>query len=153
MTQALGPLAPLAPLLYALILISLGIGLPIIVVLTIRFLWSGHLSLGRSRELDKLVWQLHRIASSLEQQTGLSLPAGQPATERSSAPAIAQQAAPTPAVQTAADQAPPIQAPPAQASVAQAPANPSPAARTSSGRKAPGSDEPPRAGVNSMFGF
>jgi len=148
MTQALGPLAPLAPLLYALVLISLGIGLPIIVVLLIRFLWSGHLSLGRSRELDKLVWQLHRIASSLEQQTGLSLSAGQTTTERDSAPTIAQQAAPPPAAQTTADQARPIQAPPAQA-----PATPPPAARTSGARKAPGSDEPPRAGVNSMFGF
>jgi hypothetical protein len=143
MTQALGPLAPLAPLLYGLILISLGIGLPIIVVLTIRFLWSGHLSLGRSRELDKLVWQLHRIASSLEQQTGLPLPAGQTTTERSSAPGIAQQAAPAPAAQTPAAQAP----------VAQAPTTQAPASRTSSAGKTPGSDEPPRAGVNSMFGF
>jgi hypothetical protein len=143
MTQALGPLAPLAPLLYGLILISLGIGLPIIVVLTIRFLWSGHLSLGRSRELDKLVWQLHRIASSLEQQTGLSLPAGQTTTERSSDPAIAQQAAPAPVAQTSAAQAP----------VPQAPATQAPAAHSSSARKTPGSDEPPRAGVNSMFGF
>jgi hypothetical protein len=143
MTQTLGPLAPLAPLLYGLILISLGIGLPIIVVLAIRFLWSGHLSLGRSRELDKLVWQLHRIASSLEQQTGLSLPAGQTTTERSSDPAIAQQAAPTPAAQTSAAQAP----------VPQAPATQAPAAHSLSARKTPGSDEPPRAGVNSMFGF
>jgi hypothetical protein len=148
MTQALGPLAPLAPLLYGLILISLGIGLPIIVLLTIRFLWSGHLSLGRSRELDKLVWQLHRIASSLEQQTGLPLPASQTTTERSSAPAIAQQAAPAPAAQTSAAQTPAAQAP-----VAQAPATQAPASRTSSAGKTPGSDEPPRAGVNSMFGF
>ena len=58
MTQALGPAGPL---LYALILISLGIGLPIIVVLAIRFLWYRHMYIGRSRELDKLIWQLHRI--------------------------------------------------------------------------------------------
>jgi hypothetical protein len=50
MTQALGPAGPL---LYALILISLGIGLPIIVVLAIRFLWYRHMYIGRSRELDK----------------------------------------------------------------------------------------------------
>ena len=58
MTQALGPAGPL---LYALILISLGIGLPIIVVLAIRFLWYRHMYIGRSRELDKLIWQPHRI--------------------------------------------------------------------------------------------
>ena len=64
MTQALAPLGSLGPLLVALILISLGIGLPIIVVLAIRFLWYRDMNIGRSRELDKLVWQLHRIASA-----------------------------------------------------------------------------------------
>jgi hypothetical protein len=70
MSAALGPAGPL---LYGLIVISLGIGLPIIVVLAIRFLWYRHVYLGRSRELDKLVWQLHRIAKRPRAGKGLVL--------------------------------------------------------------------------------
>ena len=99
MTQALGPVGPF---LYALILFSLGIGLPIIIVLAIRFLYYRHVYLGRSRELDKLIWQLHRIATSLEHEKGLSFPAEQPGAERDDAKAVAppRPAAAMPAVQS-----------------------------------------------------
>ena len=151
MTQALGPLAPLAPLLYTLILVSLGIGLPIIVVLTIRFLWSGHLSLGRSRELDKLVWQLHRIASTLEQQNVQAFPVDQTAAQRSGAPVAAQSVAPVTPAPLA--QTPAAQTPTPSATAAQAPTTASPATRPPAVPTAPGPDEHPRAGVNSMFGL
>jgi hypothetical protein len=131
MTQALGPVGPL---LYALILFTLGIGLPIIVVLAIRFLYYRHVYVGRSRELDKLVWQLHRIATALEHEKGLSFPSEQPGTERGDAKVVAQRpAAATPAGQSPSSRAPGTQAPSTQTT-------PEPA-------------EPHRAGVNSMFGL
>jgi len=130
MTQALGPVGPL---LYALILFSLGIGLPIIIVLAIRFLYYRHVYLGRSRELEKLVWQLHRIATALEHEKGLSFPSEQPSTERADAKVVAQRSAATPAAQSPSSRAPGTQAP-------GTPTTPEPA-------------EPHRAGVNSMFGL
>jgi hypothetical protein len=126
MTQALGPVGPL---LYGLILFSLGIGLPIIIVLAIRFLYYRHMYLGRSRELDKLIWQLHRIATALEHEKGLSFPAEQPGAERGDAKVVAQH----PAAQSPSSRAPGTQAP-------GTPTTPEPA-------------EPHRAGVNSMFGL
>jgi len=129
-TQALGPVGPL---LYALILFSLGIGLPIIIVLAIRFLYYRHVYLGRSRELEKLVWQLHRIATALEHEKGLSFPSEQPSTERGDAKVVAQRSAATPAAQSPSSRAPGTQAP-------GTPTTPEPA-------------EPHRAGVNSMFGL
>src|SRR5882757_7839736 len=126
MTQALGPVGPL---LYALILFSLGIGLPIIIVLAIRFLYYRHVYLGRSRELEKLVWQLHRIATALEHEKGLSFPSEQPSTERGDAKVVAQRSA----AQSPSSRAPGTQAP-------GTPTTPEPA-------------EPHRAGVNSMFGL
>ena len=68
-------------LLATIILVTLAIGLPILIVLSIRFLWDRNLNLGRSKELEKLIWQLHRIASALEHQMNLSFPAVQPGTE------------------------------------------------------------------------
>jgi len=124
MTQALGPVGPL---LYALILFSLAIGLPIIIVLAIRSLYYRHMYLGRSRELDKLIWQLHRIATALEHEKGLSFPAEQPGAERGDAKVVAQRsAAATPTAQSPRSRAP------------GAPTTPEP-------------DERHRAGVNSMF--
>lgn len=131
MTEALGPAGPL---LYGLIVISLGIGLPIIVVLAIRFLWYRHMYLGRSRELDKLVWQLHRIASALEQERGLSFPAEQPGTEMGDAKVVAQ---------------PSVAAKP----VPQATSGPATGTQVSGTPATPGPEEPHRAGVNSMFGL
>src|ERR1700731_694717 len=78
MTQSL---TPLDPLLVTIVLATLAIGLPILVVLSIRFLWDRNLNLGRSKELEKLIWQLHRIASAMEHQMNLSFPAVQPGTE------------------------------------------------------------------------
>jgi hypothetical protein len=130
MTQ---PLAPLDALLVEVVLVTLAVGLPIVTVLAIRFLWSRDVSLGRSKDLDKLIWQLHRIASAMEQEKGLSFPAAQPGTEQ---PAV-RGAAPQPVI--AVHSAPPPSA--AQPAIPQ----PSPQ------RAAP--EEPRHAGVNSMFGF
>src|SRR6202041_331731 len=68
-------------LLVTIVLATLAIGLPILLVLAIRFLWDRRLNLGRSKELEKLIWQLHRIASAMEHQMSLSFPAVQPGTE------------------------------------------------------------------------
>jgi hypothetical protein len=147
-------------LLVTIVLATLAIGLPILVVLSIRFLWDRNLNLGRSKELEKLIWQLHRIASAMEHQMNLSFPAVQPGTEEprdiaflqrlgsqpaAAAPnvatpsaAAAKPLAPQPTVQQAAEQ--PVSSPPAtqEASL--------PALQ----RREP-SVEVPRAGVNSMF--
>lgn len=78
MTQSL---TSLDSLLLTVVLATLAIGLPIFFVLAIRFFWERKLSLGRSKELEKLIWQLHRIASALEHQMSLSFPPVQPGTE------------------------------------------------------------------------
>src|SRR6202007_10242 len=91
-------LTPLASLLLNIVLASLAVGLPILVVLSIRFLWDRNLNLGRSKELEKLIWQLHRIASAMEHQMNLTFPAAQPGTEESRGLANPQQ----PATQSAA---------------------------------------------------
>jgi hypothetical protein len=69
------------PLLINVVLMTLAIGLPILIVLSVRFLWDRNLHLGRSKELEKLIWQLHRIATAMEHQMNLSFPAVQPGTE------------------------------------------------------------------------
>jgi hypothetical protein len=131
--------------------------------LAIRFLWDRSLNLGRSKELEKLIWQLHRIASAMEHQLNLSFPAVQPGTEEPRDLAYLQQ---LPAQPTAASPgvAPPgaaasapaagqraVQKPPAQQ-----PAPPQPDAQQAPlpalERRDP-SVEAPRAGVNSMFGI
>jgi hypothetical protein len=145
MTQALAALGAAGPLLVALILISLGIGLPIIIVLAIRFLWDRNVNIGRSRELDKLIWQLHRVASALEQQNALPVSADQPVAERSPA----RVTAPTP---TAAPAAIPAAQTPSTPSAAPVPVAQTPAA-TPPTIAAPAPGETPKAGVNSMFGF
>lgn len=72
---------PLNTLLFTIVLATLAVGLPIVLVLAVRFLLDRKLSLGRSKELEKLIWQLHRIASAMEHQMNLSFPAVQPGTE------------------------------------------------------------------------
>ena len=153
MTQSL---TPLDPLLVAIVLATLAIGLPILVVLSIRFLWDRNLNLGRSKELEKLIWQLHRIASALEHQMNLSFPAVQPGTEGPRDLAYLQQlvaqptaatpnvAIPSAAAATPATDQPGVQQPvtvPQQGSV------PSPVPLE------PSAEAPRHAGVNSMFGF
>lgn len=145
------------PLLLNIVLISLAIGLPILLVLAIRFLWDRNLQLGRSKELEKLIWQLHRIATAMEHQMNLSFPAVQPGTEEPRdmvylQPIAAQQSAP--AANSAAS---------ASAAVgAQPEARPQAASQPVAQEEAaprPGLQEPApdalrqRAGVNSMFGL
>jgi hypothetical protein len=135
------------------VLATLAVGLPIFFVLAIRFLWERKLSVGRSKELEKLIWQLHRVASALEHQMNLSFPAVQPGTEEPSDLVYMQQ--------------PPNQAKPALRSAARAGAMPSAgtqaageqaqhAANSSglpAGTAAPSGGDATRHGVNSMFGL
>jgi hypothetical protein len=120
------------PILVTIVLATLAIGLPIVFVLAIRFLWERQLSLGRSKDLDKLIWQLHRIASAMEHQMNVSFPAVQPGTEEARDLAYLQQVSQPGAAKTgppAARVAPPsaVPAPVAQA-VQQAHAPVAPAA-------------------------
>jgi hypothetical protein len=138
-------LTPIESLLFNIVLATLAIGLPILMVLCIRFLWDRSLNLGRSKELEKLIWQLHRIASAMEHQMNLSFPAVQPGTEEARDLAYLHQVAVQP---TGAS--PNVATPSASA------AAPPPAAQQTSlpalERREP-SAEDPRAGVNSMFGL
>jgi len=130
----------LDPLLTTVILAILAIGLPILVVLSIRFLWDRNVNLGRSKELEKLIWQLHRIASALEQKMNLSFPAVQPGTEEPRDLAFLQElAAQQPNVSRAV--AAPIAAPTTQQPIVPSPSPQQPSA------------EVQRHGVNSMFGL
>jgi hypothetical protein len=88
---------PLDSLLLTIVLATLAVGLPILLVLAIRFLWDRNVSLGRSKEMDKLTWQLHRIASAMEHQMNLSFPAVQPGTEEARDLVYLQQIAARPA--------------------------------------------------------
>lgn len=155
MTQSL---TPLDSLLFTIVLGTLAIGLPILVVLSIRFLWDRNLNLGRSKELEKLIWQLHRIATAMEHQMNLSFPAVPPGTEEPRDLAYLRQLAARPTAATPSVAAPSAAAPtPAtdQPDVQQ-PVTPSPTAQQASvpalERREP-SAEAPRAGVNSMFGM
>jgi hypothetical protein len=162
-------------LLFTIVLTTLAIGLPILLVLSIRFLWDRRLNLGRSKELEKLIWQLHRIASAMEHQMNLSFPAVQPGTEeardvaylqnpaqpttaapRVAAASAAAALAPMPATIQAAVQQPAAQQAAAQQPAVQPPVAPAPAAEEESlpalERRDP-SVVAPRAGVNSMFGL
>jgi hypothetical protein len=152
--------APLDSLLFTVVLATLAVGLPILVVLSTRFLWDRKLNLGRSKELEKLIWQLHRIASAMEHQMNLSFPAVQPGTEEPRDLAYLQNpsqptaAAPRVAAASAAAVLAPM--PAAQQAAAQQPVAPAPHAEEESlpalERRDP-SVQAPRAGVNSMFGL
>jgi hypothetical protein len=152
MTQ---PLASPDPLLITIVLATLTIGLPILFVLAIRFLWDRSLNLGRSKELEKLIWQLHRIASAMEHQMNLSFPAVQPGTEEARDIAYLQQ---IPAQPKAAAPSAPAGSAPAGAAVRPGVQQAAPpAAAPQQEAHAPGlvlrdpTVEAPRAGVNSMF--
>lgn len=159
MTQSL---TPLDSLLLSIVLGTLAIGLPILVVLSIRFLWDRNVNLGRSKELEKLIWQLHRIASAMEHQMNLSFPAVQPGTEEPRDLAYLQQlaaqpTAATPSVATSRAAAAASPSTPAAAEpTVQPPVTPAPVAEQASlpalQRREP-TAEVPRAGVNSMFGL
>ncbi len=163
MTQSF---TPLDHLLVTIVLAMLAVGLPILMVMSVRFLWDRNLNLGRSKELEKLIWQLHRIASAMEHQLNLSFPAVQPGTEEprdlaylqhlAARPGAATPNVATPGAPAAVAAAASTSATPAtnQAAVQQ-PATPPTAQQDSLPpleRRAP-TAEVPRAGVNSMFGL
>jgi hypothetical protein len=147
---------PLDSLLFNVILATLAIGLPILLVLSIRFLWDRNLNLGRSKELEKLIWQLHRIASAMEHQMNLSFPAVQPGTEELHDLAYLQQLAVHPTAATSGEATRSAATPtPATDQPLVRPLVPPPTADQHPSlpaleRRAP-SAEAPRAGVNSMF--
>ena len=136
---------PLESLLFNIVLATLAIGLPILMVLSIRFLWERSLNLGRSKELEKLIWQLHRIASAMEHQMNLSFPAVQPGTEEARDLAYLQQVAVQPTAAT-----PNVAAASAGAAASTPAAEPT--ALPALERREPSAQDP-RAGVNSMFGL
>ena len=138
-------LTPIESLLFNIVLATLAIGLPILMVLSIRFLWERSLNLGRSKELEKLIWQLHRIASAMEHQMSLSFPAVQPGTEEARDLAYLQQVAVQPTAAT-----PNVAA--ANAGVAASTPNAEPTALPALERRE-ASAQDARAGVNSMFGL
>jgi hypothetical protein len=154
MTQSL---TALDSLFFTIVLATLAIGLPILVVLSIRFLWDRNLNLGRSKEFEKLIWQLHRIASAMEHQMNLSFPAVQPGTEEPRDIAYLQQLAAQPTTATPGVATPSAAAlsasdhPTVKQPVTLQPAD-QPASLPALERRAP-SSEAPRAGVNSMFGL
>jgi hypothetical protein len=147
-------ISSLDSLLITIVLATLALGLPILLVLSFRFLWDRSLHLGRSKELEKLIWQLHRIASAMEHQLNLAFPAVQPGTEEPRDLAYLQQlpAQPPAATPGAATRV----AAAASSPAAHQPATPPPDAQQAPlpplERREP-SAEAPRAGVNSMFGI
>jgi hypothetical protein len=147
-------ISSLDSLLITIVLATLAIGLPILLVLSFRFLWDRSLHLGRSKELEKLIWQLHRIASAMEHQLNLAFPAVQPGTEEPRDLAYLQQLPAQPPAATPS--APTRVAAAASSPAAQQPATPPPDAQQAPlpalERREP-SVESPRAGVNSMFGI
>jgi hypothetical protein len=150
-------------LLLTIVLATLAVGLPIVFVLAIRFLWDRSLSLGRSKELEKLTWQLHRIASAMEHQMNLSFPAVQPGTEepqdlaylqqvaKPAAPSVAPVAAAVAAAATVPQTVRPQQAAP-MVPVVQAPVAVESDELPPLETRQPGT-QGPKSGVNSMFGF
>jgi hypothetical protein len=71
-------LAPLMFLAMTVTMVLLVFGAPVLMFLAIRALWYRHIYIGRSAELEKLVWQLHRIASALEKRADTPLPDEKP---------------------------------------------------------------------------
>jgi hypothetical protein len=145
------------PLLVNIVFITLAIGLPMVIVLLVRFLWDRNLQLGRSKELEKLIWQLHRIATALEHQMNLSFPAVQPGSEEPHDVAFLKPLA------THANPAHSVAAPsasvPATVQPLPQPTTPEPVSQQQPSIPAPVLQEPSanelprRAGVNSMFGL
>ena len=162
-------LTPLDSILVTVVLATLAVGLPVVLVMSIRFLWDRSVNIGQSKEMDKLIWQLHRIASAQEHQLNLSFPAVQPGTEEARDLAFLQPLAqPTaarsgaaPSARATAAATRTVEVEPAgatQATVrASAPeATPVPARQQASAPAAVPAQTPAetqRHGVNSMFGL
>jgi len=140
--------------LVTIILGTLALGLLVTMVLLIRFLWDRNVNLGKSKDLDKLIWQLHRIASAMEHQNNLSFPPVQPGTEeprdlaylRPIAVESRRAAAPAPKAEPVTQPVTQKQTPSPTVGTEQAPASHPARSETTS-------DTPQRAGVNSMFGL
>ncbi|MGC1617018.1 MAG: hypothetical protein WA765_00870 [Candidatus Acidiferrum sp.] len=130
----------------SVVLATLAIGLPILFVLAIRFLWDRQLHLGRSKDLEKLIWQLHRIATALEHQLSLPSTPVQPGTEEPRDLIYLQQLQTQPTAPAPSATTPQA----AAAAAAAAPTSPAPGQPAA---QQPGAQQPPRAGVNSMFGM
>lgn len=143
MTQSL---PSLDSLFQSIVLATLAVGLPILFVLAIRFLWDRNLKISRSKDLEKLIWQLHRIASALEHQLSLPSTPVQPGTEEPRDLIYLQQppAQPTAATPSAATPNVAASTPSAGQPAAQQPSPPALERRDPS-------TQAPRAGVNSMF--
>jgi len=148
-------------LLVSIVLATLAIGLPIVLVLSIRFLLDRNLNLGRSKELEKLIWQLHRIASAMEHQMNLSSSAAQLATQKPRDVAPLRQPATQPPVATqsvTASTAVAAPATPAEHPVrAEQPESPpaatQPASVSQTAPQEPSAQGERHGGVNSMFGL
>ncbi|HTP67828.1 MAG TPA: hypothetical protein VMJ35_02905 [Dongiaceae bacterium] len=131
------------------ILATLAIGLPVVMVLLIRFLWDRNVNLGRSKDLDKLIWQLHRIASAMEHQMNLSFPPVQPGTEEPRDLAYLKEIAAEP--KAAAPAASLTSSPTETVSQQQGPVVHEQSPETLPPLQVSSSETPKRAGVNSMF--
>jgi hypothetical protein len=139
--------------LLTIVLATLAIGMPILTILAIRFFWDRSLYLGRSKELEKMIWQLHRIASAMEHQLNVSFPPVQPGTEDATdiafleKPAAPAKRAPAPTAAAPTTQQPRPAVPQPAAPLAQTPApaavNRVPAAATPSATVPP--PQPPEA--------
>ena len=148
-------------LLVTIVLATLAIGLPIVLVLSIRFLLDRNLNLGRSKELEKLIWQLHRIASAMEHQMNLSSSAAQLATQNPRDVAPLQQPATQPPATTQSVAASTVAATPATSAMhpirAEQPESPSaatqPASDSQTASREPSAQGERHGGVNSMFGL
>lgn len=92
MTQPFGPLDAISGGLFYLLSVAfmlfMIVALPLLVLAAIRFLWYRHVYIGRSAELEKLVWQLHRIASALEQQQAATPPSETPTAKPEQRPVV-----------------------------------------------------------------
>ena len=157
-------LTPLDSILLTIVLATLAVGLPVVLVMSIRLLWDRNVNLGRSKELDKLIWQLHRIASAQEHQLNLSFPAVQPGTEEArdlaflqplAQPAAAARSVAAPSANATAPVARPVEvaavAQPTAAQSSPVAAVPQASAPAVTPPQSPA--ETQRHGVNSMFGL
>jgi hypothetical protein len=150
-------LTPLDMLLLTIVLAALAVGLPILVVLSIRFLWNRHLDIGRAKDLEKLIGQFERIAGALEHRINLSSPSIHPGTGESRDLTYVNELAsqPNPATHSAeplTDAAPASLELESPKDVTRVPAA-QPIPVPPHAPEEPTSVAPRRAGVNSMFGF
>ena len=148
-------------LLVTVVLATLAIGLPIVMVLSIRFLLDRSLKVGRSKELEKLIWQLHRIASAMENQMNLSSSAAQPAARKAGDAVPPQQPATQPPAAAQSVAASTAAALPATAAThpirteqpETPPAATQPASVSQAAPREPSTRDERHGGVNSMFGL